>query len=219
MPSLARVAPISSTECLVSETENSTSELSVANDDQPVAVTHCIDDTEGWVLPESGVCDFLPTKKLSKIEVLTSDDTQRLFRAIYRQPRDKADLCITWGESKGAGVVVWSCFCSKKLGIILPSGKIVQKMPKRAKFDETTGRPRYCFRVPVERTMDPRLHDKMGRNIKKACRNASGRLRALGFTRVVEGEPSYKEMGWQIRLQPDDDADAESTTLKSSVPL
>ncbi|OAA48955.1 hypothetical protein BBO_02000 [Beauveria brongniartii RCEF 3172] len=218
MASIESVAPIFSTEYLVSETGSSGSALAVPNDDQPVANTHNIEDTEGWVLPKNGLCDFIPIKELSSIHALVLNDTQRLFRGIYRQPENKADLSLTWGESKGAGLVVWSYFVSKKKHIILPSGEIVNSMPKGTKFDQTTGRVKYRALLPNERTMDPKLHDEMGHNIRKACRKASGRLRALGFTRVVKGERTYKEMTWQIRQELTDNAGAELTTLRTSVP-
>ncbi|KAM3500269.1 hypothetical protein MY10362_006555 [Beauveria mimosiformis] len=220
MASIESVAPISSTEYLVSETESSGSALAVPDDDQPVSNTDNIEDedTEGWVLPENGLCDFIPIKQLSNIEALVCNDTQRLFRGIYRQPETKADLCLTWGESKGAGLVVWSYFIGKKKYVILPSGEIVKSKPKGTKFDQRTGRVKYRAILPTERTMDLELHVQMGRNIRKACGKASGRLRALGFTRVVEDELTYQEMSWQMRQELTHDASAELTTFRTSVP-
>ncbi|EJP63518.1 hypothetical protein CRV24_001441 [Beauveria bassiana] len=213
-----RVAPLLSTDHLVSGTGSSGSELAVPNDDQPVANTQSIEDTDEWVLPENGVCDFLPIQQLSRIQVLFSNDTHRLFRAIWRQPEDQADLSLTWGEAKGAGIVVWSYFVSKTKYVIMGNGEIVRSKPKGTKFDQTTGRVKYRHLVPNDRTMDREMHNEIGRNIKKACSEASGRFRALGFTRVVEGECSYKEMTWQIRLQPADDANTELAALMDCVP-
>ncbi|KAM3436454.1 hypothetical protein NHJ13734_005099 [Beauveria thailandica] len=217
MASIESVAPISSSGYLVSETESSGSAVAVPNDDQPVANTHDIEDTDGWVLPENGLCNFLPLEKLSSINVLVCNDAHRLFQGICPQPKKKADLVLTWGEAKGAGIVVWSHFVCKKQYIILPSGEIVDSVPKGTKFDQTQGRVKYRAILPNERTMDPTMHDEIGHNIRKACEKASGRLRALGFTRFVEGVRTYKDMTWQLRQQLANDAIAELTTLKTSV--
>jgi hypothetical protein len=124
---------------------------------------------------------------LSKVEVVVSNDTHRLFRVV--KPGIRVDQEIIWGEYKGQAIIVWCKFLSKIKGKVSPAKK--SGMPPRRRL----------------RVIGPRMRDQ-ARNfgtyvaLKKGLENASQEIRDMGFNKLVRVKKTPSETVWHV-VKPD----------------
>ena len=138
---------------------------------------------EGWACAPNGACELLPKMNMSKVEVVVSNETHRLFRLV--KPGVRVDQELTWGEYKGQAIIVWCKFLCKMKGKVIPAKK--PRMP-----------PRRCLRI-----IGPRLRDQ-GRNfgtyvaLKKGLEGASEEIREMGFNKLVRVKKTPSETVWHV---------------------
>lgn len=146
----------------------------------------CTQDSidEGWACRVNGQCDLFPDMDLAQVKVLRLAPDFRLFRTMQRQPPGKPDHILTWGETKGTGIVVWSEFAAKAR----------RSGPDAAQCTNRTG----LVTVPNKRNIGHGLRTRILGSIRKSCHKPSQRLQALGFTSMTHMKNSCRETIWQV---------------------
>ncbi|KAJ3493835.1 hypothetical protein NLG97_g4478 [Lecanicillium saksenae] len=139
---------------------------------------------EGWVCRTNGQCDLFPKLDLSRVQVLCISPSKRLFRIIERQPSGKPDHIITWGESKGVGLVVWSTFATKL-------------NRRNAEAPPTRKTTIHCTR-PTKLNVNFGLRSRAFMAISEACLNPSDRILNLGAVTVRQVRWDWREAEWHI---------------------
>ncbi|TQV98095.1 Peptidase S33, tripeptidyl-peptidase [Cordyceps javanica] len=130
---------------------------------------------QGWACRADGQCDLFPDMDLSQVKVIHMKRRSRLFQVIHRQPSNKPDHILMWGEVKGCGIVVWSSFAAK----VLRPDKGAPPSPKTKRR----------FILPVKGNINATLRARILHTMKQECCKSSGKLNALGFTKVTELAP------------------------------
>lgn len=140
--------------------------------------------SNAWACGRDGQCEIFPHMDINSIEVVVLEPTYRLFRYIQRQPAGRPDHIITWGESRGSGLVVWSSYGAKRFRSRSAT------LPRR--------KTKMRFIVPTARNINIALRDRVAHSIDAVIAKPPKRLRSLGYVRVRKVRDDCNEAMWHI---------------------
>lgn len=168
------------------------------------------DEESGWACGRDGRCALLPGIDLKKVEVVRLDAEHRLFRLEQPQPGKTPNHILTWGETRGAGLIVWSSFASKCVRAARRRRSSTSSSSSSGSDRARTLRSRNIrVVVPTAANIDPMPRRRIERCLDNAVRVCPAKLRRLGYTRVVKARDELAEMEWHVVYEAAQPATAE----------